>query len=1315
MAQDIGDLVVKFSADNSDLIRKTAEARVGITKVSDAQKITALSAHEMAETYKQVSIDFESFVNSTERIAKATRKLTKINDDMVDSSDKVASRMKKVAKNTRESNSYLEDQTGVLNKLGDAHDKLASRLRKIALAYVAYSARKVIVQTAEDVELLRARIRLFVNAQVTANAAVRDLFGVARSSRSSFRETANLYVSILSSTRQLGLATGDVLKLTSTVGKAIALGGATATESAAAIRQFSQALASGRLQGDEFRSILENARGLTQALARGLNTDIGGLRELSKSGALTTTVIIGALQSQSVAVGRQFEALPVLVSNVIQDIKNRFAEAVDAVSTFVGLLPSVVAGFSRISEIVSSPAFIGALVRVSQLIKLIADYSTLLIGILTFVLARTFLKEIAGFVVFFGTIAAGAASLRLLRRYSKETAGDLSGAINRVKGAFKDLPRQFRVSLKSLGLFAAVSFTIKQTWSVIKNILSDLRLRQANLGPSGRFTDPGVRPSRGEGFVDTEKYSSAQAKVQAEMRRTYRSFYDRATERLLRSTGTVATGISSILIGIVGTAVFGSIQLLINLLKRIPIILKTILAVLIRFRPLIFLIVSPIAAVFIPILAAIVALSTSLGGPTGLVDSIAGFSRKGTQALDSVKTSAEKAAERVDALNGRIQDIARPGTIERTLRFVINLAVDFKVLRTATNKALLEYVDRYYKGTDEIVDAIINFFKFRIPEIQTQAVAATALGAASLTTFPDIENTLIDHLERVFGKRVEGIFRRSPTGKDVVAERVTALQHAIDAFRTAEYIGKIPEIRQLQELQQITARGFVALSQRNAAVEILAGKQIDQAKGKIREELIKEGRKGDKLTVKIPVEFQVKDVTKTAQDFLEKLYRGVGDASRRAQFNISLLGADRSTVAGARASFRIREQYLSAVQSANDSLTKSLDIQSQLENKLFRAQEARNQRAIKDLQERIGLNEERIRGHRIYLRDLESEHGAVTSLANVYRDIAADQVRAEEAYKRSLPLTAQQLRDKYGGPATTPALGLGPVSTQASTLSFVDELNRRLERSSRTLEFDRSILGTNAAGRKAAFDVLNEYEDRLVNLTDDLNGKIEVRENIQKRLNRAVEVGSTISVEALRKQLEGQNKSVLAAETAIGAYKAQGAEVANLAEKFALNAEAAQRVADRAQVLQSAQNAFSSFFDRIVEGSQSASESLRSLARELLNVAIRSSLINPLGEYFGKAFTNFGSSIIPGLTPAAAGAQGYNLSAGGNAPIFTQARAPTQGGPSTTYNFVLGANPTVNRAMIENAIMPRVKSVAKAEIYNAATVPGALKRALKGR
>lgn len=135
---------------------------------------------------------------------------------------------------------------------------------------------------------------------VTADAAdlkntQQELFDVAQRSRSSFEATTTIYARTARAVEHLNMKQKDLLRMTETVQKAFAVGGATTAEAWGGAVQLSQGIASNRFSGDEFRSVAENAPVLLQGMAKHLGVTIGKLREMAHAGQLTADVVTRAI------------------------------------------------------------------------------------------------------------------------------------------------------------------------------------------------------------------------------------------------------------------------------------------------------------------------------------------------------------------------------------------------------------------------------------------------------------------------------------------------------------------------------------------------------------------------------------------------------------------------------------------------------------------------------------------------------------------------------------------------------------------------------------------------------------------------------------------------------------------------------------------------------------------------------------------------------------------------------------------------------------------------------------------------------------
>jgi len=173
-----------------------------------------------------------------------------------------------------------------------------------------------------------------VRANESLAEVTQRVFDISQNTMSSLTATATLYGRLERATRSAGTSTKDLITLTSTINKGLAVSGATTEEASSTMTQLSQALASGVLRGEEFNSISENGSRLAVALADSLGVTIGQLRAMAAQGKLTTEVVVNGLLKQSGAIAKEF-------ANTTTTMGQAFTIATNNITKFVGESSSV--------------------------------------------------------------------------------------------------------------------------------------------------------------------------------------------------------------------------------------------------------------------------------------------------------------------------------------------------------------------------------------------------------------------------------------------------------------------------------------------------------------------------------------------------------------------------------------------------------------------------------------------------------------------------------------------------------------------------------------------------------------------------------------------------------------------------------------------------------------------------------------------------------------------------------------------------------------------------------------------------------------
>lgn len=127
-----------------------------------------------------------------------------------------------------------------------------------------------------------------------------------------------------------------VVSFTETLNKAFVISGAGTQERESAMYQMAQALSSGRLQGDEYRSIIENAPLVARSIEdymRNVKGAQGTMKDWSSEGLLTSDVIIAAVQNASAEINSQFADMPMKFSDHMTKLKNEGIKALAPLTT----------------------------------------------------------------------------------------------------------------------------------------------------------------------------------------------------------------------------------------------------------------------------------------------------------------------------------------------------------------------------------------------------------------------------------------------------------------------------------------------------------------------------------------------------------------------------------------------------------------------------------------------------------------------------------------------------------------------------------------------------------------------------------------------------------------------------------------------------------------------------------------------------------------------------------------------------------------------------------------------------------------------
>lgn len=239
---------------------------------------------------------------------------------------------------------------------------------------------------------------------------------IARKSRTGITETSDLYAKLLRSTARVADSELDVARATEIVNKAFKAGGAATSEQIAGILQLSQALGSGILQGDELRSVRENAPLLAQAIADEFETTIAGLKELGAEGKITSERVFKAILKAQDGIEAAFARTNPTIRDGITAVNN-------AMTQYIGQTDDSLSASQRL---------VGGLTALADNFDTVADVTLQVAGVIAGALLG---RSIVGMIAKVPLAAAAIRQLAAAMRLAGAAGGTMAGVRVGLAGA----------------------------------------------------------------------------------------------------------------------------------------------------------------------------------------------------------------------------------------------------------------------------------------------------------------------------------------------------------------------------------------------------------------------------------------------------------------------------------------------------------------------------------------------------------------------------------------------------------------------------------------------------------------------------------------------------------------------------------------------------------------------------------------------------------------------------------------------------------------------------------------------------------------
>ena len=232
------------------------------------------------------------------------------------------------------------------NQLQNSFNGLRNIIAATGIAVVGTQA----VKTAANFEKLNVRLGLLTKASGTFARSQEIASDAQKAFGLSATEPLEGITYITARLAPLNVWVEDIKSTFFGFNTAAKLAGASTIEASNAFRQLAQALGSGRLQGDEFRSISEQIPTLLAPVADELDTTVGELKKFASQGKITSEVVLRALRKIEKDGGASLKEL--IANDPTQVFKNLSNETENLSRAFgESLMPVVIPVVKALTEI----------------------------------------------------------------------------------------------------------------------------------------------------------------------------------------------------------------------------------------------------------------------------------------------------------------------------------------------------------------------------------------------------------------------------------------------------------------------------------------------------------------------------------------------------------------------------------------------------------------------------------------------------------------------------------------------------------------------------------------------------------------------------------------------------------------------------------------------------------------------------------------------------------------------------------------------------------------------------------------------------
>ncbi|MGN4127619.1 tape measure protein [Lysinibacillus sphaericus] len=305
---------------------------------------------EAMHTASSSMMDTSSIEIARRELARAADEFNRIEDEVRNADDA-----------QRDFNNNIRDGT-------TAADGLLSKIIGIAAAYLSFQTGKNIVALSDEMINTQARLELMngtyhknaeaagsINSMLMTTTELQDMiYASAQRTFTSYQSTADMVGKLGMQASKAFNNTSEIVAFAEQINKTFSIAGTSAEGISSVMLQLTQAMAAGRLQGEELGAVLDNAQPIVANIQRyleeAMNIDASNIKKLASEGVITADIIKKAMFYVAEETNAAFNKMPTTWSGIWTVMTDR------ALRAFTPILQKIndVANSDRIKQMMEN-------------------------------------------------------------------------------------------------------------------------------------------------------------------------------------------------------------------------------------------------------------------------------------------------------------------------------------------------------------------------------------------------------------------------------------------------------------------------------------------------------------------------------------------------------------------------------------------------------------------------------------------------------------------------------------------------------------------------------------------------------------------------------------------------------------------------------------------------------------------------------------------------------------------------------------------------------------------------------------------------